>query len=126
MHAVTVTGKHPFKPVIKQSFHGLSLFSPRVPRHVSECDQPTPSLRPRQMISREQVFVLVEQNGVAAGVSGSWDDNQIFIELHSVHSVDQLLSVGNGSVCGVDDPFAAEMVVKFLVISDVILVCEEH
>src|SRR5262245_10603493 len=75
---LSVTWKHPFKQVFRQSLHGLGLPLPRVPAVVTISLQPLPIPAPPEMITSEQESILKEQAAVPARVSRRGNRQKIF------------------------------------------------
>ena len=75
-----VAWENPLELVGEQFFHGARLFRPGIPADIAEGGQGFAFGRPREMIAREQHFIAIEKNLVAARVSGRGDEQEIVVD----------------------------------------------
>src|SRR5689334_8109957 len=79
------------------------------------------------MIAGEHKFVLIEQDHVAARVTGNRNRDQIFIDPNRIAARDYLLDPEAGSaIVRMHDPSTSKLLSKALMIGDVVFVREKH
>lgn len=76
------------------------------------------------MVSSEQELVSVEEHHVAPGVTRYRNGEKILVQRRSFAPVQQTFCSNRAAVGAVDDAWAAEVLMEFLVIGNVVLVCE--
>jgi hypothetical protein len=89
---------------------------------------PLAALRPGEVVAREEVFVSIEKDGVAACVSGRRNGDQLRIEDRRLVSRELPLDRPRRSsdVSFVQDPLASEAASEGLVLRDVVAMRQEH
>jgi len=123
MVAPAVAGKHPLKGVGGEFVHRADLFGPGVEAVAAKGVQLIEMGRPSEMIAAEEKLLAVEQNGVASGVAGNGNDQEIGSEFYRI-CAGELNFDGlsfRSNVIAVENAIAAEMVAEFLMIGDIVL-----
>src|SRR5262245_21663456 len=122
-----VSRQDPFEIVTQEAAHRASLLRPRIPACAARGPQLPTFGRPGQVISGEQISVLVEQYHMAAGMPWSWDGDEISIQRHVVLTANDFLHPESRAAircmhyAGTTEPPG-----ELCVIGDVVLVCQEH
>src|SRR5262245_57080497 len=126
MSASSVAGQDPLEPVIQQSLHRLRLFRPRVPGDVAKCDQPVATVRPCQVIAREEELVPEQKHDMPSRVTRYGNRQKVFVELDRVLAFQHLLCRNASAVGAMDQARAVEVIMKPLMIGNVVTMREEN
>src|ERR1051325_9108848 len=123
----SVPRQHPLEPILQQLLHRLCLLRPRVPAGIVKRGQRLLVRVPREVIASKQDFVSIEKYLVSTRVPRRWNDQQIIIDAHYLRARDHLLDAASGGAI----PFmhnapAFKVLGKLCMISDIVLVREEH
>ena len=92
MNPLTMPGQHPLELVIEQSGERPPLLIPGVPAVIAKGNQPPLIAVPSQMITGEEITMVIQQHHVSCGVTGSGNREKIGAQTHRIITVENQLS----------------------------------
>src|SRR5262245_29325839 len=119
-----MAGKHPFKAIVQEAFHGLCLFAPGVPADIAKGFQSL--IFVCEMISRKKIFVSIQQHRMSARMARSRDHEKIAIQLDRVLPFEFPFDREVAGIGAMNDPLAAEMVPELLMVGNIVAMSQKH
>src|SRR4029079_6143416 len=118
LHGTAVAGQHPLEVVVEEPPHRRDLLAPRVPAGAAEGVEVAAALAPGEVVAGEEERAAIEKDGVAFGVAGRRDHDEVGGELDRVEPRGLALDRGcaRADVVAVQHALAAEVLVELGVI----------